>query len=52
MGEFKEKDADVNNQRYIRFMAVIDKVCELAGYKLEETIVVRDVRSGKIIGKE
>ena len=34
--------------RYRKFVGCILRICELSGYHLEERIVVRDIRTGKI----
>lgn len=40
----EEKEAE----RHKKFMTAIFTLCELAGYHLEERIVVKDVKTGKI----
>lgn len=35
-------------ERYRKFIGCILRVCELAGYHLEERIVVKDLRTGRV----
>lgn len=41
----EEKEA---NERFSKFISLLYKLCELCGYHIEERIVVKDVRTGKI----
>lgn len=41
-------EATSSRTRFLSLLDVIFKVCELAGFHLEERIVVKDKRTGKI----
>lgn len=34
-------------ERYRKFIGCILRICELSGYRLEERLVVKDLRTGK-----
>lgn len=42
------KRAEADDTRYRRFVGCILRMCELSGFRLEERIVVRDLRTGKV----
>lgn len=44
----KKADYDAEYQRFRKVLGCILRVCELAGYELQEHIVLKDKKSGKI----
>jgi hypothetical protein len=42
------KNIDAENERFQKLLTAIFTICDLAGFHLEERIVVRDKRTGKI----
>lgn len=39
---------DKEHERYKKLLGAIFRICELAGFRVEERIVVRDLRTGTI----
>jgi hypothetical protein len=39
---------DPERARFLRVVGCILRICELAGYRLEEKLVLRDQRTGKV----
>lgn len=46
--EVKPEDRPKDEIRFRKFLNTIFCLCELAGYHLEERIIVKDLRTGKI----
>ena len=44
----RRAEADLEYERHKKLIGCILRICELAGYSMEERIVVRDNRTGKI----
>lgn len=42
------KDADRERERLQKLLNVIFSICDLAGYHVEERIVLKDKRTGKV----
>ena len=42
------KRADSDYERFRKLMGAIFRICELSGFHIEERIVVKDLRSGRI----
>ena len=42
------KKEQLDEERFKRLMATIFYICENAGFHIEERIVIRDVRTGKV----
>ena len=42
------KNVDVNEERIRKLIGCIFRICEIAGFRVEERIVLRDVETGKI----
>lgn len=42
------KKEQLDEERFKRLMATLFYICENAGFHIEERIVIRDVRTGKI----
>jgi hypothetical protein len=42
------KNIDAESERFQKLLTAIFTICDLAGFHLEERIVVRDKRTGKI----
>lgn len=40
--------ADEEYERYRRFIGCIFRICELSGYHIEERLVVKDMKTGRI----
>ena len=46
--KYIKKNKDEDQVRLDHLMAVIFKICEIAGFHLENRIVLKDVKTGKI----
>lgn len=46
--KYNKKNKDEDQVRLDHLMAVIFKICEIAGFHLENRIVLKDVKTGKI----
>lgn len=46
--KYVKKNKDEDQVRLDHLMAVIFKICEIAGFHLENRIVLKDVKTGKI----
>lgn len=42
------KNIDADTARFQKLLNTIFYICELAGFHIEERIIIRDVRTGKI----
>ena len=42
------KKVDAEEERFQRLLATIFYICENAGFHIEERIVIKDVRTGKV----
>lgn len=47
-GAMKNVDASTDDGRFHKLLDVIFRVCEISGFHLEERIVLKDVKTGKI----
>lgn len=46
--EQEQRQKQKEEERYNKFLGCIFRICELSGYHIEERIVVKDLRTGKI----
>lgn len=42
------KNADADNDRFYKLLRAIFSICELSGFRLEERIVLKDEKTGKV----
>ena len=42
------KNVEAENERFQKLLTAIFAICELAGFHIEERIVIRDKRTGKV----
>ena len=47
LSKIEAERADAEKQRFLRLRGCLLRVCELAGFKLEGPLILRDLRSGK-----
>lgn len=47
-GAIKNADASLDDGRFYKVLDVIFRICEISGFHLEERIVLKDLKTGKI----
>ena len=44
----KKSDEDAEYERFHKLLGCIFRICEIAGFQIEEHLVIRDKRTGKL----
>ena len=47
-GEIREVKTDPDTERFKKLLSVIFYVCENAGFHIEERMIIKDLRTGKV----